>query len=1027
MLKLLFYLIMTLTCLEANAQTYIQGPNLIEVPVTTATAVGTTTLTASSKKQQQFTGSTTQNVVLPAGTALQNGRTFYITNRSTGTVTVKYNDATTALTLLAGNQAYFVLESNGSSNGTWDVGGTQAPLSGIGNLTDVGTDGITVGSGTGAVIGSGTTLSQHVADATHAGYLASADWNTFSGKQAALTFSAPLVNTTSTITCNAASGSQPGCLSSTDWTTFNGKQASGSYITALTGGVTASGPGSATATVVTNANLTGGVTSVGNAATVVTNANLTGPVTSSGNATSITNLAITNAMIAATTIDLTAKVTGVLPIANGGTNGATANAGFNNLSPNTTKGDLVTFTTVNARHAVPGDYGQVVPDSNATDGWRNVDYKTTQNGRPGKNYIQYADAENGQATGWTTGVVGTLTNGLPTGTPTFGSGASGSLAIVNDNSSFISGTSEFELEMIGANTVQGNMFASSSLPIDKADQAKVLQLSYSYYTSSGAPGENFSGTSSNSVAWAVYDVTNSSWLTSTGNFCMTQSSGVGVCKGAVQTNATTANIRLVVYYPNASTGGGNFLNFFDDFYLGPQNSPTGPAMTDWVQYTPTFSASWGSVTNVSMWSRRVGSDLEISGRFTGGTTTAATATMTIGYNGTSANVNIDFTRAPSSGYSAGYAYTTTTASTGPFEVSLLTGSATPTILSFGAQTSTLSAGATVNASIIGTGGTPALLVYAKVPIVGWSSNSTQSSDTDTRVVALKVHGSTGASMGTLGSSLTDITWNTTDSDTHGAYAAGTGIYTIPVTGYYDMAGIIATSGTAALNTTVYYEIYNLTTTTAIVDCEAVSGGAMSVIIVPCSIKSVFLTAGTQIKVRSEFVGTYTLGAYVTAPTQNIFSLSRVSGPAVITATESVNANYTTANTQSISNTATTVIGTWTKVYDSHNAFNASSGVYTVPVSGKYHVSATLASASTAWTVGSAKYVILELTGTQSYLGPIVPIWASITTYLSPSLNVTMNFNAGDTISVSLNNQTGSSFVLGGSGLDNWITIERVGN
>ena len=41
--------------------------------------------------------------------------------------------------------------------------------------------------------------------------------------------------------------------------------------------------------VTTNANLTGGVTSVGNAATVITNANLTGDVTSVGNATTLTN------------------------------------------------------------------------------------------------------------------------------------------------------------------------------------------------------------------------------------------------------------------------------------------------------------------------------------------------------------------------------------------------------------------------------------------------------------------------------------------------------------------------------------------------------------------------------------------------------------------------------------------------------------------------------------------------------------------------------------------------------------------
>lgn len=54
----------------------------------------------------------------------------------------------------------------------------------FGNLTDAGTDGITIGSGSGVVLGSGTTISQHVADTTHNGYLSSADWNTFNGKQA---------------------------------------------------------------------------------------------------------------------------------------------------------------------------------------------------------------------------------------------------------------------------------------------------------------------------------------------------------------------------------------------------------------------------------------------------------------------------------------------------------------------------------------------------------------------------------------------------------------------------------------------------------------------------------------------------------------------------------------------------------------------------------------------------------------------------------------------------------------------------
>lgn len=159
-----------------------------------------------------------------------------------------------------------------------------------------------------------------------------------SGTVTAVTATTPLSSTGGTtpdISIQTASGSQPGSLSATDWTTFNGKQAAGSYITSLTGGVTASGPGASAATVVTNANLTGPITSTGNstavasqtgtgstfvmdtsptlitpalgtptalvgtnitgtaagltAGTVTTNANLSGDVTSVGNTTTLTN------------------------------------------------------------------------------------------------------------------------------------------------------------------------------------------------------------------------------------------------------------------------------------------------------------------------------------------------------------------------------------------------------------------------------------------------------------------------------------------------------------------------------------------------------------------------------------------------------------------------------------------------------------------------------------------------------------------------------------------------------------------
>lgn len=53
---------------------------------------------------------------------------------------------------------------------------------------------------------------------------------------------------THTFNLPTASHTNRGALSSADWDTFNAKQASGNYITALTGDVTASGPGSVAAT-----------------------------------------------------------------------------------------------------------------------------------------------------------------------------------------------------------------------------------------------------------------------------------------------------------------------------------------------------------------------------------------------------------------------------------------------------------------------------------------------------------------------------------------------------------------------------------------------------------------------------------------------------------------------------------------------------------------------------------------------------------------------------------------------------------
>ncbi|QDK37868.1 tail fiber domain-containing protein [Bdellovibrio sp. NC01] len=77
--------------------------------------------------------------------------------------------------------------------------------------------------------------------------------NNGGGTVTSVSASAPLSvtngTTTPALSISQATTSTNGYLSSADWNTFNSKQAAGNYVTALTGDVTATGPGSAAATV----------------------------------------------------------------------------------------------------------------------------------------------------------------------------------------------------------------------------------------------------------------------------------------------------------------------------------------------------------------------------------------------------------------------------------------------------------------------------------------------------------------------------------------------------------------------------------------------------------------------------------------------------------------------------------------------------------------------------------------------------------------------------------------------------------
>lgn len=227
----------------------------------------------------------------------------------------------------SGSQSFFVGDFviyNGSiwqrsptADGVISVNGLQgAVVLARGNLTDGtgGAAGLSIGGGTNAVWGSGTTISQSQASASLPGYLSAADWNT-----------------------------------------FNNKQAAGSYITALTGDVTASGPGSAAATIANNAvsnakfRQSAATSVVGNSGASTANV---ADITASADHTVLKRSGGTLSFAA---VDLTNDVTNVLQVSNGGTGQSTASAAFNALSPTTTLGDLIYNSGSSNNTRLPGN------------------------------------------------------------------------------------------------------------------------------------------------------------------------------------------------------------------------------------------------------------------------------------------------------------------------------------------------------------------------------------------------------------------------------------------------------------------------------------------------------------------------------------------------------------------------------------------------------------------------------------------------------------------------------------------------
>jgi hypothetical protein len=280
-----------------------------------------------------------------------------------------------------------------------------------------------------------------------------------------------------------------------------------------------------------------------------------------------------------------------------------------------------------------------------------------------------------------------------------------------------------------------------------------------------------------------------------------------------------------------------------------------------------------------------------------------------------------------------------------------------------------------------------------VPILGWSSSVVVSSSTDTRVVAF-------AATGTVPTTTANnpLVYPTVTFDTHGAYNATTGRYTVPVPGFYKI------KATLAANHAQYsgFQVYKNGVAQSPASGSADLNGY---------IDSTFLmsfVAGDIVDVRCSA----TNGSSATAKT--LFSIERLSGPSQVASSETVAASYWVSANQAITANVTT-INYDTREFDSHGMVTTGAGwVATIPISGTYLFTGSMAASAACNCVLYKNGVAYKFIGSQ-------PSGAS------GSNSATVRLVAGDQISFRGNT---SVTVTGAASLASnpaHIGILRVGN
>ncbi len=572
-----------------------------------------------------------------------------------------------------------------------------------------------------------------------------------------------------------------------------------------------------------------------------------------------------------------------------------------------------------------------------------------------------------------------------------------------------------------ASNIQGE-FVSFPLTIDAADKGKIVQVSFDYTVVSGT---FVSTASSSDLIIYAYDVTNSRLIEPANIYIQNVVAGTNNTHIATfQTPIDSTSLRFGIYA--ASSNSAAFVMKFDNFSASQPTRSYGPSMLDFknnLTFTP--APGFGTTTLDSFWYKRIGDIAHVRGSFRAGTTGATAAYITLPFTIDTAKIS-STNKAVRAGtwtkiVTGGAANVSSADGEGPIHID----TAELSRVYIGVQTLSNIFSQPATSGIFAS--TDSVFVDFMVPVAGWSSSQEQSSSTDTRVVAARYSTAAGASMAT-GTNIID--YGTKDLDTHNAVTTGASWkFTAPVPGVYEVTGMIRL-GAATFTNTAEQELTMFKngseySSLGITRIEVTQTNAFAV----AGSTIVSLNAGDYIdlRFRNGEAGARSLSGDAKL---NHVSIRRLSGPATISASETIYARYMTNSGQSISNTTTTIIDIGTKVSDSHGIVTTgASWKATAPVSGFYSFQGRIQLTNDSdWTTGENATLYYYKNGSVIQQSEM-KMYAAAATNFNPIfiINLGIYLNAGEYIDFRINQSSGGAVAIeSGTPSVNDISIFRIG-